>query len=100
MKDFKELIDCIRREEVTVFLGSGFSLKAGAPSGKALAEVIANAMTEEERSQLIGSQLEYVSEEYEQIYGRDSLINVLLKSIVPSGSSIPHSLAYSMMSGI
>lgn len=81
MKDFKELIDCIRREEVTLFLGSGFSLKAGAPSGKALAEAITNAMTEEERSQLIGSQLEYVSEEYEQIYGRDSLINVLQKSM-------------------
>ena len=44
MPDFKELIDCIRREDVTVFLGSGFSLKAGAPSGKAIANAIANAV--------------------------------------------------------
>ena len=74
MPDFKELIDCIRREDVTVFLGSGFSLKAGAPSGKAIAKAIANAMTETERLQLNGSQLDYVSEEYEQIYGRDQCL--------------------------
>lgn len=81
MPDFKELIDCIRREDVTVFLGSGFSLKAGAPSGKAIANAIANAMTETERLQLNGSQLDYVSEEYEQIYGRGPLIDILKESM-------------------
>ena len=29
MANFKELIDSIRKEQVTLFLGSGFSRKAG-----------------------------------------------------------------------
>ena len=40
MTDFKELIERIRKEEVTLFIGSGFSLKAGGPKSNALVESI------------------------------------------------------------
>lgn len=38
MSDFNELIERIRKEEVTLFIGSGFSLKAGGPKSSVLVE--------------------------------------------------------------
>ncbi len=40
MVDFESLIRYIRREDVTLFIGSGFSLKAGAPSAYSLVQAI------------------------------------------------------------
>ena len=72
--DFKNLIDNIRKERVTLFLGSGFSLKAGGPKSSTLVDSLLSKMSNEERDSLIGKQLDYVAEEYEQVYGRDSLL--------------------------
>ena len=44
MADFKELIDSIRKEQVTLFLGSGFSRKAGAPMANAIVESLKESM--------------------------------------------------------
>ena len=66
MTDFKELIERIRKEEVTLFIGSGFSLKAGGPKSSVLVESILSHMKEDEKSCLSGQQLDYVSEEYDR----------------------------------
>jgi len=81
MIDFKELIDCIRKEEVTLFIGSGFSLKPGAPSATNISNTIIDAMNPDERDALYGKQLDYVTDEYEQIYGREQLLKLLEKSM-------------------
>lgn len=81
MNDFHELIERIRKEEVTLFIGSGFSLKAGGPKASVLVESILSQMKEEEKSCLSGHQLDYVAGEYEQIYGRDSLLEIIEKAM-------------------
>lgn len=81
MTDFKELIERIRKEEVTLFIGSGFSLKAGGPKSSVLVESILSHMKEDEKSCLSGQQLDYVSEEFEQLYGRDSLLKIIEKEM-------------------
>ena len=81
MSDFKELIERIRKEEVTLFIGSGFSLKAGGPKSSVLVESILSHMKEDDKSSLSGQQLDYVAEEYEQLYGRDSLLKIIEKEM-------------------
>lgn len=63
---FEHLIKLIRQEKVSLFIGSGFSLKAGAPSACDLVKTILDAFPEEERNDLNGSQLSYVANEYVQ----------------------------------
>ena len=75
--DFKNLIENIRKEQVTLFLGSGFSFKAGGPKSSALVDSLLSKMSSEERDSLAGKQLDYVAEEYEQVYGRDSLLEII-----------------------
>lgn len=77
MTDFKSLIDCIRKEEVTLFLGSGFSLKAGAPSATSIVDTILKAMTKEERECVKATQLNDVAEEYEEMYNREALLSII-----------------------
>lgn len=47
MADFKELIDSIRKEQVTLFLGSGFSRKAGAPMANAIVSALKESMPDD-----------------------------------------------------
>ena len=75
--DFKNLIENIRKERVTLFLGSGFSFKAGGPRSSVLVDSLLSKMSSEERNSLTGKQLYYVAEEYEQVYGRDSLLEII-----------------------
>ena len=75
--DFKNLIENIRKERVTLFLGSGFSFKAGGPKSSVLVDSLLSKMSSEERDSLTGKQLDYVAEEYEQAYGRDSLLEII-----------------------
>lgn len=77
MELMNSLIEQIRKERVVLFLGSGFSLKAGAPSASALCETLKNKLTEEEQDSLNGNQLDYVSNEFEQMLNRDILIQTL-----------------------
>lgn len=78
MADFKELIDSIRKEQVTLFLGSGFSRKAGAPMANAIVTSLKESMPVDIKDDFRDeTHLDLISEEYEQIYGRESLINKL-----------------------
>ena len=74
-------MDSIRKEQVVLFVGSGFSIKAGAPRSCDLVEAFMNGMTEEERSSLQGRQLDYVSGEFEEAYGREKLLEILEKQM-------------------
>ena len=71
------LIEQIRKERVVLFLGSGFSLKASAPSASAICEALKSKLTKEEQDSLNGNQLDYVSNEFEQMRDRDTLIQTL-----------------------
>lgn len=77
MTDFKDIINLIRKEQVTLFLGAGFSYKAGAPSAWQLKSAILDSMTSEEKEQNGGRDLDDVAEEYELIYGRDRLLSII-----------------------
>lgn len=39
---FSRLFELIRKEDIVLFIGAGFSLKAGYPGGNRLAEIIYN----------------------------------------------------------
>ena len=100
MADFKELIDSIRKEQVTLFLGSGFSRKAGAPMANAIVESLKESMPNDIKDDFRDeTHLDLISEEYEQIYGRESLISKLeeIFNFMPTDTSdhtclpkIPH----------
>lgn len=79
------MIEQIRKERVVLFLGSGFSLKAGAPNALAICETLKSKLTKDEQDSLNGNQLDYVSNEFEQIQNRDTLIQTLKEafSFVP-----------------
>ena len=75
---FTELIECVRREEVVLFVGSGFSIKAGAPSVKGVIDVLLNELTADEQMILAGNnQLDSVANEFCQMRNRDELIKTL-----------------------
>ena len=100
MADFKELIDSIRKEQVTLFLGSGFSRKAGAPMANAIVSALKESMPDDVKEYYINeTHLDIISEEYEQIYSREHLINKLedIFNFMPTDTSdhtclpkIPH----------
>ncbi len=77
MDYIKVLTDNIRKANVVLFLGSGFSLKAGGPRSSDLVDAIKSKMTHEQISSLSGVQLEYIASEYEQMYDRNSLLNII-----------------------
>ena len=82
-EDFSDVIDLIRKEEVVLFLGAGFSLKAGAPSVSELIGTLVDEMTDEEKESVIGcSQLDYISGAFESMRDRETLLALLKKMFV------------------
>lgn len=83
MSEYKQIIDLIRKGDVVLFIGSGFSIKAGAPAGSNLCDAIYNALpslVQEERSLKIEYTLQNLSETYETHNGRGALITLLQKA--------------------
>ena len=62
MDKYKNVIDLVRREDVTLFVGSGCSLRSGAPSGHDLAKQLWNELTLEYREGINENSLQDVSE--------------------------------------
>lgn len=90
MKDFKDLIDSIRKEQVILFLGSGFSRKAGVPMASLITSALFDALPDDIQSDLKEQKcLDIISEEFEQTYNRNTLINKLEKimSFMPTDTS-------------
>lgn len=77
MELITSLIEQIRKERVVLFLGSGFSLRAGAPSASEICKTLKSKLTKDEQDALNGNQLDYVSNEFEQMRDRDALIQTL-----------------------
>ena len=59
----ERVIELVRSEQVALFIGAGFSLKAGAPSAGKLAEAFKAALPSDVREGLLGEQLDYLSGE-------------------------------------
>ena len=85
MEPLNRVIEGIRKGQVILFLGAGFSLKAGAPSGRKLVEAIKSKMTdaelkdewEEERNAPKEWSLAKVSGVYERLYDRESMLAII-----------------------
>lgn len=48
----EDLYELIRKDNVCLFIGAGFSLYAGYPSGGKLSEIIYNSLTEDEKKKV------------------------------------------------
>lgn len=95
--EIERLIALIRNKKIVLWAGSGLSLYAGYPSGQAFCDIIYNAAkTEEDKKVLFQhkSTLMNIAEEYEQLYSRDELINLVSEHFdkAPSVSTYTHFL--------
>lgn len=86
MEPLNQVLESIRRGQVVLFLGSGFSLKAGAPSSRKLVEAIKSKMTDaelmDEWGEIRGEEkgevsLSKVSGVYERLYDRERLLAIV-----------------------
>lgn len=82
MNKYKEIIDLIRKEDVTLFVGSGCSIAAKAPSAKDLTEKIWSLLESEYQDDDIKFSLQEVSENLvvQEENNRTKLNKVLLDS--------------------
>ena len=95
--DIDRLISLIRDGKVILWIGSGFSLYAGYPSANRFADIICNAAQTSADGVILKNSnhtLMAVAEEYQQLYGRDSLIEIISKhfNTVPSSPPTAHAL--------
>lgn len=80
MSEYKQIIELIRKGDVVLFVGAGFSIKAGAPSGRNLCDTIYDALPsniQEEKSLKTEYTLQKLSETYEIHNGREALMTLL-----------------------
>lgn len=82
--NIERLIKYIRKCQVDIFLGSGFSYDAGAPKASDIVDAMLNDGDEEFKSLFSDTprSLTEVSEEYVKHYGRNDLISLLNKLFV------------------
>lgn len=77
---YQRLFELIRQEEVVLFVGAGFSVKAGYPSGKDLSQIIYNSLNATEKEAVSSNlPLSTLAEEFVQVrLGlRNPLIQIL-----------------------
>ena len=80
MSEYKQIIELVRKSDFVLFIGAGFSLKAGAPSGRNLCDTIYDALPsniQEEKSLKTEYTLQKLSETYEIHNGREALMTLL-----------------------
>ena len=79
MSQFSEVIQLVRKEQVTLFLGAGFSLKAGAPSCWSLIDAILNQVPYEDKEDFVNLTLEALCQKFVEYNdeGRNALIRTL-----------------------
>ncbi|MGN7723604.1 SIR2 family NAD-dependent protein deacylase [Chitinophaga sp. 22620] len=92
----ERIFELVRKEEVVLWIGSGFSLYAGYPNGRKLAEIIYNSLTSSEKSEVSpGLPLAQISEEFVRLKSgnRAPLITLLKNEFLrPPGSKIFHEI--------
>lgn len=78
MNEFEEVIQKIRRGELILWVGSGFSKFAGYPTGSQLADIIKKKLNHKEKKHLKTKfNLDDVTEEFVQMRSRKELISIL-----------------------
>ena len=77
MSQFKEINEWVRKEKVSLFLGAGFSLKAGAPSCRDLINTIINGIPSEDRDEIDKTYLDKASQQFVDYYDREKLIHLI-----------------------
>ena len=80
---YQQIIELIRKGDVVLFIGSGFSIKAGAPSGKDLCKIFYDALPDRIKNDdnlKTEFTLQKLSGVYETHYGRNALIDILKKA--------------------
>ncbi|KJS07662.1 MAG: hypothetical protein VR77_00280 [Flavobacteriales bacterium BRH_c54] len=85
------LFNLIRKEEVIIVAGAGLSIYAGFPSGKELAEIIYNGLSEAEKKEVNENLLlPDLAEEFYRIKGnnKNALITLLKKHFVEFTTNI------------
>ncbi len=94
MNKYKSIIDLIRREDVTLFVGSGCSIASNAPSAKVLTEIIWSSLESDYQDNDIKSSLQEVSENLvvQEGNNRTKLNNILVNSFSSLGPSSFHRL--------
>ncbi|MCI1822039.1 MAG: hypothetical protein LKI63_07055, partial [Megasphaera sp.] len=86
MTNINELIEKVRQQKIILWVGAGFSLYAGAPSGNKLMKDIIKHSTGDEKTSLeeCTQTLDSVAETFEQLYSRAKLLKVLeQETIIP-----------------
>ena len=83
MSKFEKVVKLIRKEKISLFIGSGFSLKAGAPSASMLVDAIIAEADSDFSNQLNGHQLPYVADEFVLSCNgsRNELIQIIKKEM-------------------
>jgi hypothetical protein len=76
----EDLFEAIRKEDVVVFAGAGFSRYAGYPVGGRLAEMLVERLTPEQKLKIsVGAPLDYLSEEIIRVnFGSRDMVNEVL----------------------
>lgn len=80
---YQHIIELIRKGDVVLFIGAGFSIKAGAPSAKDLCDTLYSALPDSAKKGKgikKESSLQTLSSAYETYNGREALINILEKA--------------------
>jgi len=89
----EKLFEYIRKEEVIIWAGAGFSKYAGYPSGAQLAEIIYNHLSPTEQQETNSNYpLDYLSEDFVRI--KDGSRKALNKILKKTFSKTPESTAY------
>ncbi len=76
----EDLFEAIRKEDVVVFAGAGFSRYAGYPVGGRLAEMLVERLTPDQKLKIsVGAPLDYLSEEIIRVnFGSRDMVNEVL----------------------
>ena len=91
--DIERLISLIRNKEIVLWAGSGLSLYAGYPSGTAFCDIICNAAKSENDKEILSRHkavLMNIAMEFEQLYSRDALIELVSAHFDKPPSVRPH----------
>ncbi|WP_427113844.1 SIR2 family NAD-dependent protein deacylase [Megasphaera sueciensis] len=95
MTNINELIEKVRQQKIILWVGAGFSLYAGAPSGNKLMKDIIKHSTGDEKTSLeeCTQTLDSVAETFEQLYSRAKLLKVLeQETIIPYQNVMYHNM--------
>lgn|GEM_PF-1892156 len=85
--DKAELYRIIRQESTLLWVGAGFSLNAGMPSGNEIKELLYESLNELQKKEVfLEDSLQRFTRNFEILFGREKLISILQKRIDTGGT--------------